>query len=179
MPALWVPREAMAPAGPWAVCPQGECPARPTPEARLGPPPSPPVPSTQLSRHYPAPPGPVTARGSGDALGGGARPSPLPPPALLQGQPPQPPRGHLWGEVASPHPFRGMEAGVGTWVPHNSLYICINKWDFNGAPPPSMLLSLCDSLCLLSWPSTLFLYLFHSFFGFHPEPSGPLQGSCL
>ena len=82
----------------------GERPAWSTPEASPSPPPSPPVPSTQLSRHYPAPPGPVTAWGSGDALGGGAHPSPLPPPALFQGQPPSPHGVTHGGEMAFSHP---------------------------------------------------------------------------
>lgn len=44
----------------------------------------------------------------------------------------------------------GVEDGVGSpRAPHNSLYICINKRDFNGAPAP-MSLSLCDSLSVSS-----------------------------
>lgn len=68
--------------------------------------------------------------------------------------------------------------GHGRWrrvpqVPHNSLYICINKWDFNGAPPPTSL-SLCDSLSPLLALHSLPLFI-SLFFGFHHEPSGPFQ----
>lgn len=43
-------------------------------------------------------------------------------------------------------------------------------------PPTPMSLSLCDSLCLLSWSSTLFLYLFHSLFlGPALSPQAPFQ----
>lgn len=96
----------------------GERPAWSTPEASPSPPPSPPVPSTQLSRHYPAPPGPVTAWGSGDALGGGAHPSPLPPPALFQGQPPSPHGVTHGGEMAFSHPSLGHGGWRGSpWSP--------------------------------------------------------------
>lgn len=68
--------------------------------------------------------------------------------------------------------------GHGRWrrvpqVPHNSLYICINKWDFNGAPSPPPRRYHCVIVCLLSWPSTLFLYLFHSFLGSIMSPQAP------
>lgn len=53
---------------------------------------------------------------------------------------PQTPMGSpMGGEIAFSCPSAGHGGWSGVpWAPHNSLYICINKWDFNGAPPPML-----------------------------------------
>lgn len=98
--------------------------------------------------------------------------SPNPPPRAA----PPTPMGSPMGRDGLLLPLPGAwRVEWGPPVPHNSLYICINKWDFNGAPPPPMSLSLCDSLSslLLALPFTLFLYLFHSFLGSTLCPQPP------
>lgn len=65
-----------------------------------------PGPSTKLSRHYPAPPGPVTAWGAGDALGEAPAPTSS---TLLRGQPPAPHRvtpGERWLLLPLPGAWR-------------------------------------------------------------------------
>lgn len=139
--------------------------------------PLPSVPSAQLSRHYPVLPGPVTAWGAGDALGGAPDPtSPNTPPRAVS----QTPMGlPMRGEIAFSCPSAGHGGWSGVpWAPHNSLYICINKWDFNGAPPPT-LLSLCDSLSVSAPDPSLSSSIYFTVLGSTLCPQAPLPGSCL
>lgn len=64
------------------------------------------------------------------------------PPHSSKGSP-LPFRGHPWGECPLLAPPWGMENGMGSpRAPHNFLYICINKWDFNGAPHPHVVITV-------------------------------------
>ena len=170
-PALSTPR-AMEPAG-----------ARLSSVGMLGldhpgstpsPPPFPLVPLTQLSRHYPVPPGLVTAWGAGDALWGGT--SPYLPQCSSKGSH-FPSTGSTTGKDGLFLPLPGAwKVAWGPQGPHNSLYIFINKWDFNGDAPMS--LSLCGSLSVSS-PSPPLLPSISFFLGFHPESLCFLPESCL
>lgn len=104
------------------------------------PSPHPPLQFPQHSfRHYPTPPGPAAAPGAGSALWGGTPPTSLhtPPRAVPY------PSGVTMGRDVLFLPLWGVEDGVGSpRVPHNSLYICINKWDFNGAPRPHVVITV-------------------------------------
>lgn len=131
-------------------------------------------PSSSLSTAFQTLPnasGASNAQGAGGALWGGTCPY-LPQPSKGS---PLPLTGSPWGEMSScPSLGHGGWSGV-PQGPHNSLYICINKWDFNGTPLPPcryhcVIVCLSPLLALHSLP--LFISLF---FGFHPEPSDPSQ----
>lgn len=113
-PLLWVFRGAMEPAGP-RLSPVGVL-------STPSPPPSPPVPSTQFSRHYPMPPRSIAAWGAGDALWGGARPYlPNTPPRAAPSTPTRSPSGR--DGLLLPLP-EAREGGVGS--PGSRVTPCIS-----------------------------------------------------